>query len=507
MKIDVADRLVEIESWLENGEVSRVRAALTDLLQNRIERRHVFTVAMLCRCCHLPERAVRILHRYMYSSSRTAPDASEAEKAEYAASLNAIGCNLEAQKLLQSLNTDQIPKALLFHAYTYIWQWDWDGAVAPLEKYLAHPKALPDPKLWAKVNLGLALTHGPGRLDEARILLEEVSKETVNPHQRMVHKNALVNLLQNQFVRKDWKAAQDSVRQLESDFLGDGDSLFESVLELWKHLVNLYSATDRQVPFRAMRALRMRFREAGLWENMRACDYYEAALLGTEKLLLQLYFGTPFPAFRARVKKTMEQLKIAIPSHYEWFFFQRPEGKRVVIELANGQNSLGDSFLKEGQVPLRLLQTLGSDFYKPMQIAELHERIYPELNFDPITSANRVHQATRRLRTWLEENKIPLEISEFGGFYALSAPPGCAIKIQSEESPWTEALLKTKLRLQYAKIKKHFGRKTFFAAELPALLEISYRSSVRVLNEIRDAGLIERVELGPQTHYKIRSPK
>ena len=175
---------------------SKARAALTELLERKIERRHALPVANLLRRAHLSERAVSLLHKIVRSERQLASPPTDAEKAEYAASLNNIGASQEALHILTSLNPVKTPIALLFLSYAYMWQWDWDSAVPALESYAKAPGVAPDMHLWGLVNLASALMHGPARLKEAREAIDAVLAQTAPDHFRMLHKSALLALTQ-----------------------------------------------------------------------------------------------------------------------------------------------------------------------------------------------------------------------------------------------------------------------------------------------------------------------
>src|SRR5207302_175208 len=120
----------------------------------------------------------------------------------------------------------------------------------------------------------------------------------------------------------------------------------------------------------------------------------------------------------------------------------------------------------------RMLQSLALDFYRPLQLAELHERLYPREYFNPFSSPDRVHQAARRLRRWLQENRIPLGISEELGQYRLSSDRGCTVVVQAvSEKTWLEtAPGDIKLRALLGVLKNQHGNEVFSAVEAGKLL-------------------------------------
>ena len=50
------------------------------------------------------------------------------------------------------------------------------------------------------------------------------------------------------------------------------------------------------------------------------------------------------------------------------------------LDVLTGENSLSDSRLKQGLNRQRILNALTRDFYRPLRVAELHERINPAMS-------------------------------------------------------------------------------------------------------------------------------
>ncbi|HAZ14794.1 MAG: hypothetical protein A2X86_22275 [Bdellovibrionales bacterium GWA2_49_15] len=492
-----AGQLATIEKLVVQGNMKAAHLLLRPLLKKRIERKLVVTLANLARRAHLPEYAVAILHHIVRPSLHSPIHATDAEIGEYAASLNAIGAAHEADKLLSEVDSDKFPNALLFRGYVHIWQWDWEGAVPYLEQYCKLPNVDPHMRFWGSVNLAQSLMHGCADLVWARTLLTEVVANTGLEQYRHLHKNAHLGMAQVQILAQEWEQAQSTIKYLQQKELKDDDQTFDLVLEQWKSIAQLSRGNLNLAPLRKVRA---QFEVLKRWENVRSCDYYEAICTHDTKLLTQLYFGTTYPAMRKRILTILggEQ---KIPLNYQWSFFRQASSHAAIIDLQNGVNNLGPSFLKEGQIPQRLLQTLGQDFYKPMRISELHERLYPKQFYHPTAAPDRLYQALKRLRSWLGQNHIPLAIKEDSGFYSLDSTQGCLIQLAKDVS--TPAL-KFKLAQQLAKLQNHFFTSSISAAKVPSVLGVSQRSSIRILNELCRHGRIERIHKGPKTYYRLR---
>ncbi|MEK6625719.1 MAG: hypothetical protein AABY86_12160, partial [Bdellovibrionota bacterium] len=234
-------------------------------------------------------------------------------------------------------------------------------------------------------------------------------------------------------------------------------------------------------------------------ENVRSCDYYEATCFKNEKLLIQLYFGTTYPTFRKRILKVLGGVE-KLPTQYQWSFFRPTLANSPIVNLHNGQSNLGPSWLKEGQIPQRLLLALSQDFYKPMRVSELHELLYPKEYYHPTSSPDRIHQALRRLRHWFQKNHISLEIKEDSGFYSLTSSHGCTICL-TRDTP--AHALSYKMQQHLRQLQDHFKTRLIVAAEGAQILGVSHRSTIRILNQMCVHGPLERIGKGPRTCYRI----
>src|SRR5206468_2581133 len=119
-------------------------------------------------------------------------------------------------------------------------------------------------------------------------------------------------------------------------------------------------------------------------ETVRDCDLHRSVATKDEKLLLHVYFGTPHPTFRERILAEYGG-SVALPSRYLW----KKTGKSSRILDLTDPEALG---LKPGQLLHRALLLLCSDFYRPVRLAALHSRLFPDRYFHPTATPNQIHQ-------------------------------------------------------------------------------------------------------------------
>jgi hypothetical protein len=77
----------------------------------------------------------------------------------------------------------------------------------------------------------------------------------------------------------------------------------------------------------------------------------------------------------------------------------------------------------------RALRILASECLAPTPLGTLHELLYLSQNFDPWYSPPRIHQVIRRLRRWLESQKLPLAVVHSRGGYRMVATGPCVIRL------------------------------------------------------------------------------
>jgi hypothetical protein len=219
---------------------------------------------------------------------------------------------------------------------------------------------------------------------------------------------------------------------------------WKAILELASSKMNLgetrvYSESDAR---KTLLKIQVKARELREWETVRDCDFHLARYTQDLQLGRHLYFGTPFDAYRARL---IRKLGINRPDAAERFDLQiGSRGNEFKVDVVSGKSSARNTSLKFGQIPQRLLALLVSDFYRPYRIATLHADLFPDRHYHPLHSPVVLRQAILRLRKWLSESKIPLQIEEDQSTYRLKALRRCEIRVPplniSSASTWADSL-------------------------------------------------------------------
>jgi hypothetical protein len=218
--------------------------------------------------------------------------------------------------------------------------------------------------------------------------------------------------------------------------------------------------------------LRQDAQARGDWEGVRELDFLFASVKRDQKVLSHLYFGTPYASYRNQVAADLKK----IPSHYDWLLGSDKLRGANVLDIESG--SFAGAQLKSGQLLLFRTQY-----------------------FNPVSAPAVVHQALKRLRTWLDRHQVPLRIAENQGYYSLfgTAPMilrktrGCL-----EESHTPE-------RGVLREIKKVFGHSHFSSQEMAHSTGFSQRVSQYNIKRLLEKKLIEKISGGPHTTYRLVS--
>jgi hypothetical protein len=360
---DLMSELAALETLVTHGRLAEARAGLLPWLKKKhLPPELVLPLASLARRAWLVDRAIALLYpRVRPSARKTLPPTPE-EKLEYATSLLFVGAQHEGKALLEGIDPQVLPEASFGLGLARFGFWDWSGSL-PLWTALAkNPRATALQRLRGRLYHAVALTHGPGQHEQAIVLCDATLAETSPVKNRIVYKSALLTRAQALGMLGRSREATPLYDRIDALCAEESDERFAAHSLLWRAI----GERDRAGIARGRAAF---FAQAS-WEQVRMADYHDARLASDRAALARLWYGTPFPAFRALIERETE-----VPAEYAW---RLGEPKKAVwIEASNGRNSSGEAWLKEGSLPQRLLASLASDFYARPRIAQIHEALHP----------------------------------------------------------------------------------------------------------------------------------
>jgi tetratricopeptide (TPR) repeat protein len=436
---DLPREIKALDEEIRSGRARLARPILVEWLKtdaHRLLNRPARVEAgSLCRRLGLFSWSVRLLNPWVRPKARAqATLALPEEIAEYAASLSFLGADREALTLLREVDMNKTPQALLFAAFAHFSRWEYQQAIPYLEKYVRHPSLTDYARTIGQVNLAATLIFCE-RWEEVRALLDLLIENTRSKNYSLLLGTSLMISAQHWIGVEDFERAGKDLAQASalSESIDGMDLL---LIEKWRAILKLAGnkmtksgpgGHEEMCAIASLKNIQAKAMELREWETVRDCDFHLARYTRDLKLGRHLYFGTPFDAYQARLIDKMAMKKPDPSERFEWQIGSR--GNVFLIDAVSGESSARNTSLKFGQVPQRLFALLVSDYYRPHRIATLHADLFPDRHYHPLHSPVVLRQVILRLRKWLSENKIPLQIEENQSTYRLKAIRRCEIRV------------------------------------------------------------------------------
>lgn len=479
--------VAKIDTLIRQARSDEARALLKELPIREVPEDSLWRVSALARRIGLSELSIQWLRPIVRPVKKKLKEPSDEDKAEYAAALIRLGANQEANRLLNSVDKDIFPEALLFLAILKMKDWDYEGARDQLRMYLLKDLSGYE-KLVGEMNLAACLLFA-GPAEEAESLLKKVLAALGDEH-LLLHANSL-RLLGNLALNQ--KKLQEALGYFQK-----GENLLATVGGLDHFFARKWIAIAeyliRPSHTDGLEAIGLEAIQRGHWETIRDLDYHRALKNQDSALIRRLYFGTPFVQFRERLQRQFPNVEMGAS-----FDLHLGVGEKRPQKIHSLHVDSLSKPLKGGQSVHRLFLCLLHDFYRPYSIPALFEVIFPGEFYTPKVSEHRVHQAIKRLRLWFKENKLALNVETVGNLYRLSADEPVVVTVELENSVSSAE----DHRLQ--KIRNKLGAE-FSVAEATLALGVSRRSVTDLIKSAFEAGELEKIGNGPKTRYRFKNP-
>lgn len=472
--------IAKIDRMISTMDLHRARRALlkVDVASVSLERRAEF--AHLCRRAGINRLGLKFLHALI----RETDSATANDHIEYAACLRRLGLTHQALRALRGVG-DQ-PQALLHQAYCFVQEWNYHASCALLLKFLELEPA-PREALVAKVNLitGLIFLN---EWDTAEQWLDEVE-----PLCRIESNHLLLNCQELRVQILHHRGRLDEARRCleQAGKLAAGErGVTPLLLEKWGHIVNF----DGSEASRArLREFQEKVRREGHWETLRHLDWEMASAFEDGDLAKQVYFGTPYPAFRHMILAS--PLARLIPPQ-TLRSDARSLKNALVVDGLTGENMP----FKFGSLPYRTLMLMGSDAYQPWTVFRIFDGMFPDEDFDPFSSANRVYQLLDRMRSEIAEAELPIEIQSSGRGFRLRPLGTGAIVLHDR------MIYHSVEELVLHSIKRKFGEREFTVRDLKGVTPLSATQKSRALRALVEGDELEITSGKSKVHkYRVRA--
>lgn len=491
------------EQLIRIGRRNEAREVLLKLKPSQVSRAQSVSVANLARRAGLIEFGLKLMSPIIRPKIQIEAEASPEEKAAYSLLLLGIGASTEALELLESSDQNS-PEVLLASAFSHITKWNYVAAAKLLEKYLSSD--LPEYQVAvAQVNLAASYVTS-AQLEKATELLGRLLEKTSERGWTLLRKNSLELSAQVAIQRQDWAAADQLLVQATNDPTA-GIYLDDLFVEKWKAIAEVLKRPNTPDSIARLSKIRSDAIASKHWETVRDCDYHQALARRDQALLNKVFYGSPHQRFRDRVE-TSAKSWASIPDTYVWQLQEKPSSRIFDLYLASesGGESDGEATLKPGKSLHLALATLSSDFYRPFLIGSLHNAVFRGEYFNPDTSPNRIAFLLHRLREWLKENKIPVQIVTNKAGYMLTSnqPYAFCIRRPSEKTAASKAASEMQhYHVMLEKVSLDPNAATFSAIEVSKTLDISERSARSFLSWALESHLVEKIGSGPRTRYRL----
>lgn len=462
--------LKDIEAKITSGQVTEARHMLQAVEVTKVPRNKVCAVAQLAKRAGLSDLALKLIKPYVRSHNKLIQP-TPAECLDYATALVSVGGAEEAVELLSRKEVlAHDPKAYLYLAFAWFARWDYRSALEPLQQYLSLTEMGSYQHAIGQVNYSAALINLEEYAEAEKILLKLIP-EFQSQNYSILSGNCRELLAQIYFRLNKTGEAR---RLLEEalPLLGGKmpDTLF---VNKWLALIDLKNNPGSSEAQKKFEGLRRQALEIHHWESVRDLDFHSAMISSKLDVLKRVYFGTPLQHYR-------EQLLNKYPKVGQSGTLRclgsETDGEVIDLEqLLKGEKPL----FKPGSLNHNMFHLLLADFYRPIRVGTLFEKLYPGEYFDPDHSAQKVKMQISRLRKALKP--LGIEITEMNGKgYRLTSQKGVRLKYNQPFDLNPED--KSQLHLEI--IQEHFQDRPFTCTEFARQMGVNDRTALRWLTEL-----------------------
>ncbi len=518
------DWISELEILLRENQDAKVCTKLKQLKAKGIPRADLSKFANLARRVGLVPLSLEVLAPIVNESSKAAihTPASPIEMAEYAMSINQVGAQDDAKRILGQIDIESYPKALFYMAMVLISQWNYVEAEQWLKKYLLYVDSKSYEALISRLNLCTCYFQQ----NKFSLTQSELAQLLVEGRQQKMYKlagHALEISAQVRIELKDFEMARNELSEANS-ILADGNPMFSLIVEKWLKLINLHTEGLSESHISGLWQVRSKALQIGHWESVRDCDQHVALLSENESLFLHVYFGSPFPAYKSQILSEFPT-NLQIPNRFmrRHFEYDPDDGSAENIERINrrthwrsknhGHPKLVVSLTTEDWqkqefkiqpdgLLRRLFISLNKDFYRPSLIGDLFHDLYPDQHFDPRSAFGRVHQLLFRFRKWLVDEKLPFRLLEDNGAYRITST---VTDVALEAIPWGSQMESSLEERRLHALSESFHNRPFSAKEAAKILQLSKPTVCQLLNLACTEGKIEKIGVKQTQRYIFKS--
>ncbi|MCB0367740.1 MAG: hypothetical protein KDD68_20220 [Bdellovibrionales bacterium] len=417
--------------------------------------------------------------------------ATDREMMEYAIALVFAGSIEEGLALLNEVDEDSIPEVTLHRAIAHFNRWEYDRAIPYLEKFVQYQS---EGYLLGvgRVNLASAYIF-TSRFQDAKDVLDRIISRAIQEKNLLLEGYARELYVQVCIFSEEAKTSiRDSI-DMARRCLSDANLVGRLYVDKWSAVAELKEGNS--VGLRRLLEVRDRAIQIRNWETARDCDFQRLSFTKDQNLFDQLFIGTPFPEYRARMQRLFGELNVPVKFAFE-IDSERPGvnvKSRPWVDMLSLESNVKNFKIKAGHLFHRLLLSLTRDFYVPTNVNMVFAALHPKEYFNPVTSPQRVYSLVNRFNMEMDEAKVPMQVEVRNGCYRVVSV-GCSVRllVYSEEVSAARSRLaayKAGDCINSAQLAKEFG--------------VSSRTAARWLREAIGEGAVVSERKGREIYYRV----
>lgn len=507
MKVNFQEQYQLWDEQIRTGNGGLVYKKVLEFPSNySFRRKDRFLFAKICRRVGLFKIATRILFP-LIRTENTKYAATPEEIVEYAGSLIQLGCPNEGRHLLSQITSPQHPERFLFLAFSCFAIWDYENAIGHLKDYLQSPLLSAYQKNIGRVNL-LASLVASNFLPEAEVLYKDLLLEVPAVQNKLLYLNICEIGLQLFIKTKNYQAGLDLLEKNKAAFQEVGGT-YNFYQEKWNLiLVFFYQSslqnktqgkikTLGQETLQSLEKLSLKARANSYFEVLRDCEKWMAIISKDSHLLAKVFHGSPWVNYQKMILREAALTQAPISTHFCW-----PSEGQKPIEI-----DLNRKFTKPFQFILLLL----SDLYSPLSYYQIFDTIYKGEFYHPTSSVPKIKQLVVKSRSLIKINCWPFKITRKNNLFSITPKKGHYFQLPLQTPQATLEWVQRDPQLhfflrQWQKNLPTNERSLISAKQIARELKVSRRTLGSWLRRGLDLGIIEKVDHGKNTKYRL-TPK
>lgn len=477
-------KLDKIENLIRSGKLVEARKLIKGISPKEIYAADLVYYCSLLRRIRLSALGAKALQPMIYPKSRDVVVATNEEKLEYAACLTALGALAEAERILDTVNTELHPITLIRKAFINISKWNYDESNKLLNQYIVHKKADPYTILVAQVNLLQGLI-----IMEELVEAEELVKYLIET--LLEKKNVFLLVAVYEFASELCRL-QNKLQQglnyinLGKKVLVSTQSVDFFLLEKQELLLTAYLNFSPLLQ-NDFKRLILKAKKIKHYESVRDLNFHQAIVFRDNQLIHKVYWGSSSEYYKKRIFNYCQKYKMELDCNV----YRYGHNVGICFNVNSYEMTGAKTGLKPQQALSKLLHVLVSERYRPLSLYDLFNRIYSHEVYISGYSDDKIYQLIQRFKNFLRLAGLKIRLINNRGFYFL--------KINQSFSLTTKNIKRNDISMAlYKKFKYNY----FTVAQLMSTFDCSKRTAMYRIAQMRKQNLF--VSKGATRNLKYR---